>query len=130
MEYNLSFIKHPKINADLLPFLRLYIAQKESKHYCIKFNTNILQLKGIDKVLLEDIDSNIEEFPFDIEQKLLFSKVIYAIYNADSFRSDDLQELYDVGFSDKDFFELVNYATDFMAKSKMIEIYLDNNRGT
>jgi len=38
--------------------------------------------------------------------------------------SNDLKELYNANFTDKDFYELLSYATNFMAKSKMIEIYM------
>lgn len=124
VDYNLYFSKHPNINAEILPFLRLCIAQKECRKYCIEFNTKMLISKGIDKEVLSNICSNIMELPFNIEQKLLLSKVLYAIYNADKFSSDDLNELYDASFTDKDFYELLSYATNFMAKSKMIEIYM------
>jgi len=124
VKYNLYFSKHPSIDAKILPFLRLCIAQKECRKYCIGFNTKILISNGAKQEVLNDICSNIKELPFNMEQKLLLSKVIYAIYNADKFGSDDLKELYNVNFTDKDFYELLNYATNFMAKSKMIEIYM------
>jgi len=124
VEYNLYFSKHPNIDANLLPFLRLCIAQKECRSYCINFNTKMLLSSGVDKELLNDICQNLEKLPFEFKQILLLSKVLYALYNAQSFGEKDLEELYDVGFSDKDFYELLGYATNFMAKSKMIEIYL------
>jgi len=90
VDYNLYFSKHPNINAEILPFLRLCIAQKECRKYCIEFNTKMLISKGVDKEALNDICSNIKELPFNIKQKLLLSKVLYAIYNPDNFCSDDL----------------------------------------
>ena len=123
VEHNLYFAKHPNIDAGLLPFLRLCIAQKECRSYCINFNTRMLLSNGVDKELLSDICNNIEKLPFESKQILLLSKVLYGIYNAQSFGEKDLKELYDVGFSDKDFYELLGYATNFIAKSKMIEIY-------
>ncbi|WP_457744029.1 hypothetical protein [Sulfurimonas sp.] len=124
IEYNLYFKNHPNIDEKILPFLRLAIAQKECRKYCINFNTHILQGLKIDSQILNDISANILKLPFDKKQKLLLSKVIYSIYNVDKFNKNDLEELYNVGFSDKDFYELLSYATNFMAKSKMIEIYL------
>jgi hypothetical protein len=44
--------------------------------------------------------------------------MIFEIYNTDKFSSNDLKELYKAGFSDKDFYELLSYATNFMAKVK------------
>jgi len=124
IEYNLSFKNHPKIDETLLPFLRLCIAQKECRNYCISLNTKMLFAKGIDKKILNDIYANIENLPFEKKQKLLFSKVVFAVYNAQEFGSNDLVELYNAGFNDKDFYELLGYATNFMAKSKMIEVYM------
>ena len=123
VEYNLYFAKHLNIDADLLPFLRLCIAQKECRAYCINFNTKMLLGNGAEKELLRDVYKNIEKLPFESKQILLLSKVLYAIYNAQSFGEEDLKELYNTGFTDKDFYELLGYATNFMAKSKMIEIY-------
>ena len=124
IEYNLYFAKHQRIDAGILPFLRLSIAQKECRKYCVNFNTELLIANGYDKQLLSDVSLNINKLPFNVDQKLLLSKVIYAIYNADKFSKYDLQELYDVNFNDKDFYELLSYATNFMAKSKMIEVYM------
>ena len=124
IEYNPYFKNHPNINKSLLPYLRFCIAKKECRKYCIGFNTKMFQEMGADKAILCDICSNISKLSFDEKQKLLLTKVIYAIYNADKFSMDDLEELYSVGFSDKDFYELLGYGTNFMAKSKMIEVYL------
>jgi len=124
IEYNLYFHKHPNIDEKLLPFLRLYIAKKECKKYCINFNTKLLLQNGIKQEILDDIYTNIDKLPFDKKQKLLLSKVLFAVYNPEKFSYNDLQELYDIGFNDKDFYDLLFYATDFIAKSKMIEIYM------
>ena len=64
------------------------------------------------------------EFNIDEKQTLLMKKVLKSLNETDSFDEDDLSELREVGFSDKDFFDLLNYSTNFMAKSKMIEVYL------
>lgn len=116
LELNNYMFSHPKIDKDLLPFLRLKIATKESRNYCIEFNTKMLQEMGM--------DNNIEKAEFVASQKSLLLKVIKAIYDADKFGVDDLKELEELGLSNKDFFDLLSYATGFMAKSKMIEVYL------
>ncbi len=107
--YNQKMATHENIDKNLLPHLRLAIAKRECRNYCVAFNTKIL-----------------EEGEFDIneKQKLLMSKILKALSETDNFSSEDLDELKELGFSDKDFFDLLNYATGFMAKSKMIEIYL------
>ena len=124
VEYNQYIMKHKKIDSDLLPFLRLYIAKKECRNYCISFNTMMLQKLNISKQFINNIEDEIHNIPFSEEQKTLLIKVLKAIYEAGTFTKVDLEELHDLGFSDKDFFDLLSYATNFMGKSKMIEAYL------
>ena len=48
IEYNLYFKNHPNIDETLLPYLRLCIAQKECRNYCISLNTKILEKKWME----------------------------------------------------------------------------------
>jgi len=107
--YNQKMTMHENIDKNLLPHLRLAIAKKECRSYCVAFNSK----------LLENSEMQIDE-----KQKLLMHKVLKSLEETDKFTSKDLAALQEIGFSDKDFFDLLNYATGFMAKSKMIEIYL------
>jgi len=106
--YNQKILTHESIDKKLLPFLRLEIAKRECREYCIAFNTAMIKS---------------QDEGYDVEQKILLEKVLKAIYYAKKFASDDLQELRKHGFSNKDFFDLLSYATNFMAKSKLIEVY-------
>jgi len=124
LELNHFMMNHQKIDKDLLPFLRLYIAKKECRSYCIGFNTKILQGMNIEQNFITNIENKLSHVEFETAQKTLLFKVLKAIYEADKFGADDLQELDKLGFSNKDFFDLLSYAINFMAKSKMIEVYL------
>lgn len=124
LEDNQYIMNHAKIDKNLLPYLRLYIAKKECGKYCINFNTQLLKKMEVDSNIIENLDTNIENIPFNIEQKMLLLKVFKAIYKADEFNKKDLEELYTHDFSDKDFFDLLSYASNFMSKSKLIEVYL------
>ena len=121
---NLYFNKHPKIDATILPILRLCIAQKECRSYCVDFNTKLLRSSGVAPEILGDITNNLDKLGLEKSQILILSKVLQAIDTPEDFDAKDLAELYDVGFSDKDFYELLEYGANFAAKSKMIEVYL------
>jgi len=123
LEYNRTMITHPKIDKNLMPFLRLYIAQKECREYCTNFNREMLKAQEVAQEIIDNFHNDIELIPLDDAQKWLLNKVIKAIYQAKEFGRDDLQELYVQGFSDKDFFDILSYASEFMGKSKIIEAY-------
>lgn len=124
VEENIYMMSHKKIDKTLLPYLRLIIANKECRGYCKNFNTKLLLNMGADEKILNNIVQEIENIPVDEKQKHLLQKVLKALYEAEKFDEADLKELYDLNFSDKDFFDLLNYTLNFMSKSKMIEVYL------
>jgi len=124
MAYNHTMMTHLLINKNLLPYLRLYIASKESRKYCLDFNTHILLNMGANEQLVSHLVEKIEEIPFDDAQKCLLLAVLKALYNSKDFGKNDLDALHVKGWSDKDFFDLVRYATNFMSNSKLIEIYM------
>ena len=117
------FKKHERIDEKLLPFLRLIIAQKECRGYCTTFNTKLLVDRGVPKEIVNDLENNIDKIPLEASQKVLLSKVLQALF--DDFSKKDLQELQELGFSQQDFYDLLNYATNFMAKSKIIDTFLE-----
>ena len=124
LDYNTTIMSHKKIDRNLLPFLRLYIAQKECRRYCIGFNTEMLKKMNVDEAMINDMENHLDDIPLERAQKILLKKVIKAVYHPDKFDKIDLEVLYDVGFNDKDFYDILDYATGFMGKSKIIEAYL------
>ena len=70
LEYNRYLMTHEKIDKDLLPYLRLNIAQKECRTYCIDFNTHMLKKMGI-----EDFSNP----TLDEKQLVLMQKVLKAM---------------------------------------------------
>ena len=122
--YNQYMMTHDKINKKLLPFIRLYIAKKECRTYCSSLNVKILQAMGITQSVIDNIEEEIKNIPCEESQIVLLEGVIKALYEAENFSKKDLEKLYTLGFSDKDFFDLLNYASTFTAKSKVIEAYL------
>lgn len=126
LRFHLYLSQHPKIDANMLPFLRLYIAQKESRSYCTMFNTKLLLAKGIKHEHLAHLQENFNKLAFEPNQILLAKTVLKAIY--DTLLKEDLYKLYAHGFEEKEFYDLLNYTTLFMAKSKIIDIYLKKER--
>lgn len=124
ISYNLYFTKHEKIDYKLLPFMRLYIATLEKRNYCIKFNSSLLLNMNIDNKIISNILEEFDNIKIHSNQKVLFFKVIKALYDNTNFDRNDLNKLYELDFSDKDFFDLLKYASVFLSNSKMIQAYL------
>jgi len=109
--YNQKMLTHKTIDKNLLPYLRLEIAKRECRNYCVTFNTQMIK------------KMKAENRTYEKNQEILLEKVLKAIYETEAFDASDISEIVSQGFSDKDYFDLLSYATNFMAKSKMIEVY-------
>ena len=80
VEYNQYIMAHKKIDSDLLPYMRLYIANKECRGYCKKFNSAILANMEIDAKLINNIVEEIQNIPFDNTQKTLCRPVVLTAW--------------------------------------------------
>jgi len=123
LDYNVYMITHEKIDKNLMPFLRLYIAQRECRNYCTTFNRELLKRQGVPSEVIEHFSEDMDLIPVKEDQKLLLKKTIKALYQSELFSKSDLEELYAEGFSNKDFYDILDYATGFSGKSKLIEAY-------
>lgn len=124
VNFNIYLKNHPRIESELLlPFLRLYIAKQECRDYCSSFNTKLLLAKKIKKEIIKNITTNFNNIPIPKKQIVLAQTVLQALFS--KIDKDDFQQLYNAGFHDQDFYDLLNYATQFTAKSKIIDIYLE-----
>ena len=110
LQENIRLMEHERIDRNLLPYLRLEIARRECRNYCIHFNEKMLE--------------QLQHPELDDKQKTMLKTVQKAVYESQSFSAKDIAALEELGFTHKDFFDLFSYATSFMGKSKMIEAYV------
>ncbi|HIP19899.1 MAG TPA: hypothetical protein EYG70_02105 [Sulfurimonas sp.] len=110
MAYNQKIVLEENISKFFLAKLRLEIANRECRKYCIAFNTKIVQ-KNSHEVLSH-------------KQELLLKKVLKAIYETEIFDTQDISDLKKEGIDEKNHYTLLSYAANFISKSKLIEVYL------
>ena len=123
MQQHLFFKRHPNMGNLLLPLLRFTLAKKERREYCINLNATLLEKAGIETKQLREIEAYYEAL-IGKEQSTLLQTALKALYQTKSFSRDDIDDLKTYGFDHHDFYQLLNYATTFLAKTKMIEVYL------
>ena len=128
LSYLNKIMNHPTISADLFAFIRLYVANREGYEYCINFNTNLLKKRDYQEIDILRAKENFSLIPFDKNEKILASKAIKAIYNPHDFNKEDLNELYELGWSNKDIFDAIDHAGFLLKNGRIISCYMD--RGT
>lgn len=126
LTYLFKLINHPNINPELFPFIRLHVANKEGYKYCIQFNTNLLKARGYSDEIISSTVANIHNVPFKNSEKSLASKAIKAIYDPTNFGKEDLNELYTLGWNDKDIYDAIDHAGFLLKNGRIISCYIDH----
>jgi len=119
----LRMVKHPNINPDLFGFIRLHIAFKEDYVYCKKFNTTLLLSKGYIQIQLDTVVTNVLTLPLDSKHQALGAFSIKVIYESKSCNRDDFEELYKMGWSQKDVFDAIEHAGIILTNGRILTAY-------
>jgi len=123
LTYVFKLMNHKTINPDYFGFLRLFIANQESFDYCIGFNTKLLQTKNYDVEVINSSKSDLAQIPFDDKHKLLAVKSIKVIFDSQNFNKSDFNELYHIGWSDKDIFDSIEHAGFMLRNGRILTAY-------
>lgn len=124
LQYVNKVDSHPTIQPDLFPFIRLHIAQRENYPYCIELNSKILKSRGYSAECLERVKRDMSDVPLDQKNALLGTKAIKAIYQPGAFSKNDLQELYQLHWTDKEIFDAIDHAGFLLKNGRIITAYM------
>ena len=116
-------VKHPHIEPDLFAFIRLHVAFKEDYPYCKMFNSKMLLSKGYTQEQLDAVIENIDTVPFDDKHKKLALHGIKAIYESSSFTQCDFDNLYNMGWTQKDVFDAIEHTGTIFRNGRILTAY-------
>ena len=119
----MRLVRHPNIDFDLFAFIRLHIAFKEEYTYCKVFNTKLLLGRGFIQPQLDVAIANIEAVPFDEKHQALATFAIKSMYESRLCVASDFEELYNMGWSQKDIFDAVSHAGMILKNGRILMTY-------
>jgi len=119
----MRLVKHPNIDFDLFAFIRLHIAFKEDYTYCKAFNTKLLLGRGFIQSQLDDAVAKIGTVPFDEKHRALATFAIKSMYESRLCNALDFEELYKMGWNQKDVFDAVSHAGMILKNGRILTTY-------
>ncbi|WP_255494575.1 hypothetical protein [Sulfurovum sp. bin170] len=117
-------VKHPNINPDLFGFIRLNIAFREDYAYCKMWNTKFLLAKEYTQEQLDRAIADIADVPFDDKHKALAIHAIKAIYESKKVTQNNFEQLYKMGWSQKDVFDVIEHAGMILRNGRILTAYM------
>ncbi len=116
-------MRHPTIAQELFAFIRLHIAFLEDYRFCKQFNTQLLLAHGYTQAQLDAVFDDITAIPFEDREKALAFFAIKAIYHSIEVKKEDFEKLYELGWSQKDIFDLLSHAGDIFKNGRILNTY-------
>ena len=116
-------VKHPNINPDFFGFLRLHIAFREEYAYCKMFNSKVLLSKGYIQEQLDVVIVEVTALPLDEKHQALANHAVRAIYESKKIVRADFENLYAMGWSQKDVFDAVEHAGTLLKNGRILTTY-------
>lgn len=119
----LRIVKHKNIEPNLFSFIRLYIAFKEDYPYCKMFNSKLLLAKGYRQEQLDEAVSDIASIPFDKRHQALAIHAVSAIYKSKEVVQSDFDSLYEMDWTQKDIFDVIEHAGTIFRNGRILTSY-------
>ncbi len=116
-------MRHPTIARELFAFIRLHIAFLEDYRFCKQFNTQLLLAHGYTQAQLDAVIDDITAVAFKEAEKELAAFSIKAIYRSKEVKKEDFEKLYELGWSQKDIFDLLSHAGDILKNGRILNAY-------
>jgi len=117
------FSQHPNLGFGLLSAIRYLVAKQSDFTFCTGFNKNFLQLQGMSE---EDIDKMVadpSQAPLEDKDRALLVFVTTAIKDPDAVGQEDMDRLYDLGWTDSDILEAMAHGANMVASSILMKTF-------
>ncbi|WP_291326699.1 hypothetical protein [Desulfovibrio sp. UCD-KL4C] len=99
------FASHPKLTFPMLTAIRLMSAHELCYDYCVGLNLKILKLAGMNESEINSLLGDMEEIPFEENEKILLKLVQKVINAPKSVTDSDMQKCREAGWADSDIFD-------------------------
>ncbi len=117
------FSKHPTLGFALLSTIRFLVSKHLNYAFCTDFNKNILKKQGLSD---EDIDEMIKDplkAPLEDKEQAILGFVMKAIKSPDTVKQQDMDQLHDMGWTDRDILDALVHGTNMVGSSILMKTF-------
>jgi uncharacterized peroxidase-related enzyme len=127
LEFMKYYMDHPTLSAEFLAAVRVIVSGGENCEFCVDFNTGLLiNMSGWTLEEVQAMRQDINKANLQEKEKALLKLAVKAVQNSNNITANDLDELREMGWNDKDILDAVNHgarmlATDILYNTFKIE---------
>ena len=117
------YSQHPNLGFALLSSIRFLVAEHLNYAFCTDFNKNILKKQGLSDEDIEEIIKNPLNVPLEEKEQVMLDFVVKAIKSPDNVEQQDMDQLHDMGWTDRDILDALVHGTNMVGSSILMKTF-------
>jgi hypothetical protein len=117
------YMNHPSLGFALLSLIRYLVAKKYDYVFCTSFNENFLKMQGMDEEKIKIVEADPRQAPIEDKDREMLVFVMNAIEKPEAITQEDMDKLYNLGWTDRDIFDALNHGTGMIGPSILMKTF-------
>ncbi len=117
------FSTHPTLSFELLAHIRYLVAHSLNYGFCMDFNKPILKKQGLEEPDFQKMETDPSQSLLEENEKAMLAFVIKSVKNPGSVTEDDIKQLKDLGWDDRDMVDALAHGVSMIDHSIMMEVF-------
>jgi hypothetical protein len=122
------FSKHPTLSFPLLAHIRYLVAHNLNYSFCMDFNKHMLKKQGIGDADIRKMEADPSQSLLEENESAMLAFVVKAVKTPGSVTAEDIQNLRDLGWEDRDMVDALSQGVSMIDHSIMMQVFqIDQN---
>ena len=117
------YSQHPTLGFALLSSIRFLVAEHLNYAFCTEFNKNILKKQGLSDEDIEEIKKDPLKVPLEEKEQVMLDFVVKAIKSPDNVEQKDMDQLHEIGWTDRDILDALVHGTNMVGSSILMKTF-------
>jgi len=114
---------HESLSSKLQAFIRLTTSVTHKCEYCVNMNTGLLMRAGVTPEEIEATKADPSKAPLDTKDLAMLAFVVKVINDSHSTNAEDMENLRNLGWTDKDILDATWHATSQVASDMLFNAF-------
>ena len=117
------YSQHPTLGFALLSAIRFLVAKHLNFAFCTEFNKNILKKQGLSEEDIDEMTKDPLKAPLEDKEQAMLGFVLKAIKSPDAVEQQDMDQLHDLGWTDRDILDALAHGTNMVGLSILMKTF-------
>jgi alkylhydroperoxidase family enzyme len=117
------YSQHPTLGFGLLSTIRYLVSQQINFAFCTSLNRNFLMQQGMTEEDIKELEKDPSQAPLEDNERAMLAFVIKAINTPDAVTQEDVDQLHEMGWADRDILDALAHGANMIGSSILMKTF-------